>query len=68
MNNTFHQIDEKPEIIEVSEEKDCRYWTTRLGVTTEVLKSAIRATRCVTLKDIARYFDQHNIKHLSTHR
>lgn len=67
MNNTNLKMDEHSEIIDISEEKECRYWTSRLGVKIEVLKSAIRATKCVTLRDISVYFDQNNIKHLTTH-
>lgn len=53
------------EIVNVSEEKDCNYWSNRLGVTTEALKSAIRATRSVTLKEITNYLDQHKLKQLA---
>ena len=65
MNNSSSSIDQKTEIVSISEEKDLIYWTIRLGITTEVLKSAIRATRCVTLNDIFVYLDKKNIKHFA---
>ena len=65
MNNSSPLIDQKTEIVSISEEKDLIYWTIRLGITTEVLKSAIRATRCVTLNDIFVYLDKKDIKHFA---
>jgi hypothetical protein len=65
MNNSSSSIDKKTEIVSISEEKDLIYWTIRLGITTEVLKSAIRATRCVNLNDIFIYLDKKDIKHFA---
>ncbi|PWS29465.1 hypothetical protein DHW03_06530 [Pedobacter yonginense] len=50
----------KEEIILISEETDRNYWTTRLGVTAETLKSAIRATKSITLHHITAYLNQQN--------
>lgn len=65
MNNLPSASNQKTEIVSISEEKDLIYWTIRLGITTEVLKSAIRATRCVTLNDIFVYLDKKDIKHFA---
>ncbi|RDC58143.1 DUF3606 domain-containing protein [Pedobacter chinensis] len=62
MNNKAQNTIEKNEIIDISEEKDCNYWTNRLGVTIEVLKSAIRATRCVALNEISDYLSRNENK------
>ena len=64
MDNTPLETIKKVEIINISEEKECNYWTQRLGITLESLKSAIRATQCVTLKEISNYLEQHNIKRI----
>lgn len=48
----------KEEIILLSEETDRNYWADRLGVSSEVLKSAVRATRCITLNQITAYLNQ----------
>ena len=65
MNNLPSASNQKIEIVSISEEKDLIYWTIRLGITTEVLKSAIRATRYVTLNDIFIYLDKKDIKHFA---
>ncbi|QIL41456.1 DUF3606 domain-containing protein [Pedobacter sp. HDW13] len=46
------------EIILLSEETDRNYWANRLGVSSEALKSAVRATRCITLQQITAYLSQ----------
>jgi len=46
------------EIILLSEETDRNYWANRLGVSSEALKSAVRATRCITLHQITAYLSQ----------
>ena len=46
------------EIIVLSEESDRNYWAKRLGVSCEVLKSAVRATRSIALDKIEAYLNQ----------
>jgi Protein of unknown function (DUF3606) len=48
----------KEEIVVLSEETDRNYWANRLGVSSEVLKSAVRATKSITLKQITAYLNQ----------
>jgi len=43
------------EIILLSEESDRNYWSDRLGVSHEVLKSPVRATKSITLSQITAY-------------
>ncbi|PWS30170.1 DUF3606 domain-containing protein [Pedobacter paludis] len=50
----------KKEIVLISEETDRNYWTSRLGVTAETLKSAIRATKSIALDHITAYLNQQN--------
>ncbi|WP_157258169.1 DUF3606 domain-containing protein, partial [Pedobacter ginsenosidimutans] len=52
----------KEEIILLSEETDRNYWANRLGVSSEVLKSAVRATRSIMLDQVTAYLNQQKIK------
>ncbi|WP_443946900.1 DUF3606 domain-containing protein [Pedobacter sp. AW1-32] len=52
----------KDELVCVSEEMDCKYWSERLGVSAEKLKSAIRATRSAALSQIVGYLKQQEVK------
>ncbi|MGM9478400.1 DUF3606 domain-containing protein [Pedobacter sp. GSP4] len=52
----------KEEIILLSEETDRNYWAKRLGVSSEALKSAVRATRCITLTQIVAYLNKQKQK------
>ncbi|GAA4212801.1 hypothetical protein GCM10022289_44120 [Pedobacter jeongneungensis] len=58
MKNLNQTTGIKEEIILLSEETDRNYWANRLGVSSEVLKSAVRATRCITLHQITAYLNQ----------
>jgi len=58
MKNLSQTPNIKEEIILLSEESDRNYWANRLGVSSEVLKSAVRATRCITLNQITAYLNQ----------
>ncbi|WP_343524493.1 DUF3606 domain-containing protein [Pedobacter sp.] len=58
MKNLHQTPSIKEEIILLSEETDRNYWANRLGVSSEVLKSAVRATRCITLDQITAYLSQ----------
>ncbi|QPH40023.1 DUF3606 domain-containing protein [Pedobacter endophyticus] len=55
LNSFYVQNDE---IILLSEESDRNYWCDRLGVSHEVLKSAVRATKSITLSQIAAYLNE----------
>ncbi|QDW25581.1 DUF3606 domain-containing protein [Pedobacter sp. KBS0701] len=58
MKNFTSTPSTKEEIVALSEETDRNYWANRLGVSSEVLKSAVRATRCITLNQITAYLNQ----------
>ena len=62
MKNLNQTTGTEDEIIILSEETDRNYWANRLGVTSEVLKSAVRATRCITLRQITAYLSQQKKK------
>lgn len=58
MKNLNQTTGTKEEIILLSEENDRNYWANRLGVSSEALKSAVRATRSITLDQITAYLNQ----------
>lgn len=62
MKNINQTTGTEDEIILLSEETDRNYWANRLGVTSEALKSAVRATRCITLQQITAYLTQQKKK------
>ncbi|MDQ0966503.1 hypothetical protein QFZ20_001906 [Flavobacterium sp. W4I14] len=62
MKNLIQTPSTKEEIILLSEETDRNYWANRLGVSSEVLKSAVRATRSIMLNQIAAYLNQQKKK------
>lgn len=62
MKNLIQTPSIKEEIILLSEETDRNYWANRLGVSSEVLKSAVRATRSIMLNQIAAYLNQQKKK------
>jgi hypothetical protein len=47
-------------IIDVSEQNELTYWSDKLGIRPEVLKSAIRASRSNTLGHIVDYLKSNN--------
>ncbi|TCD17795.1 DUF3606 domain-containing protein [Pedobacter psychrodurus] len=62
MKNLTQTSSIKEEIILLSEETDRNYWANRLGVSSEVLKSAVRATRSIMLNQITAYLNQRKKK------
>jgi len=62
MENLNPKTGIQDEIILLSEETDRNYWANRLGVSSEALKSAVRATRCITLQQITAYLSQQKKK------
>lgn len=47
-------------IIDVSEQSEVNYWSDKLGVRPEVLKSAVRASRSNALDHIVNYLKSSN--------
>ncbi|WP_426328943.1 DUF3606 domain-containing protein [Pedobacter sp. R-06] len=62
MKNLIQTSSIKEEIILLSEETDRNYWANRLGVSSEVLKSAVRATRSIMLNQVTAYLNQQKVK------
>ncbi|KQR70382.1 hypothetical protein ASF92_10390 [Pedobacter sp. Leaf176] len=54
MNQQF-TVNSNDEFIVVADEQERKYWAARLGVSTETLKSAIRASRSTALNSVKNY-------------
>jgi len=55
MINQQFTINSNDEFIVVADEQERNYWAARLGVSTETLKSAIRASRSTALNSVKDY-------------
>ncbi len=58
MVNQSYIFENNQAIIEIADEQDLTYWTNRLNVSAEKLKSAIRATRSMDCEMIISYLKQ----------
>lgn len=58
MINQHLTINANEEFIVIADEQDRNYWAARLGVSTESLKSAVRATRSLTLQQVKNYLSK----------
>jgi hypothetical protein len=43
MENQLNSMNARKEFIEIADEQDRNYWAARLGISTETLKSAVKA-------------------------
>jgi len=58
----------RKEVVEIADEQDRNYWATRLGVSTEKLKSAIRAVQSMEFSVLKDYLSMEKIKSSSTYQ
>jgi len=58
MINQHLTINANEEFIVIADEQDRNYWAARLGVSTETLKAAVRATRSLTLHHVKNYLSK----------
>jgi len=58
---------QKNELIDIANEKDRNYWAARLGVSSERLKSAVRAIRNLELIKIKEYLSTTKAGHKLVH-
>lgn len=58
MRNRYATIDQQEQLIDIAEEENRCFWASKLGVSIEKLKSAVRATHSLDyrlLKNYLRY-------------
>ena len=55
MTTQNYFISSSAELIDIAEEKDRNFWASRLGVTCEKLKTAVRATHSLEYQKVKSY-------------
>lgn len=58
----------RKELIDISDEQDRNYWATRLGVSSEKLKSTIRAVHSMEYAKLKDFLRMEKIKSASTYQ
>ncbi|WP_316807820.1 DUF3606 domain-containing protein [Pedobacter agri] len=58
----------RKEVVEIADEQDRNYWATRLGVSSEKLKSAIKAVQSMEFSKLKDYISMERIKSASTYQ
>ncbi|RZK77018.1 MAG: DUF3606 domain-containing protein [Pedobacter sp.] len=65
MNTYRYYAKTDAELINVAEETERNFWATRLGVSIEKLKSAIRATHSLDYQKVKNYLYRTNSKNIN---
>ncbi|RZK21308.1 MAG: DUF3606 domain-containing protein [Pedobacter sp.] len=68
MENQNISTTARKEVIEIADEQDRNYWATRLGVSSEKLKSAIKAVQSMEFSKLKDYISMEKIKSSSTYQ
>lgn len=73
MENHYATFDQQEQLIDIAEEANQSFWASKLGVSKEMLKTAIRATHSLDYEQLKAYFGysenyenyklQHYVKH-----
>ena len=58
----------RKEVVEIADEQDRNYWATRLGVSSEKLKSAVKAVQSMEFLKLKDYISMEKIKSASTYQ
>lgn len=58
----------RKEVVEIADEKDRNYWATRLGVSSEKLKSAVKAVQSMEFSKLKDYISMEKIKSANTYQ
>ncbi|WP_231426826.1 MULTISPECIES: DUF3606 domain-containing protein [Pedobacter] len=68
MNYINISTTERKELIDIADEQDRNYWATRLGVSSERLKSAVKAVQSMEFSILKDYLSMEKIKSSSTYQ
>jgi len=58
----------RKELIDIADEQDRNYWATRLGVSSEKLKSTVKAVQSMEFSKLKHYISMEKIKTASTYQ
>ncbi|MNI38541.1 hypothetical protein D3C73_926900 [compost metagenome] len=61
-------INARKEFIDIADEQDRQYWATRLGVSSEKLKSVVKAIQSMEFSKLKDYLMLEKIKEASTYQ
>ncbi|MNR19191.1 hypothetical protein D3C85_1359650 [compost metagenome] len=66
MEYQMTSINARKEFIDIADEQDRQYWATRLGVSSEKLKSVVKAIQSMEFSKLKDYLMLEKIKEAST--
>lgn len=58
----------RKEVIDIADEQNRNYWATRLGVSSEKLKSTVKAVQSMEFSKLKDYISMEKIKSASTYQ
>ncbi|KIA95752.1 hypothetical protein OC25_04110 [Pedobacter kyungheensis] len=64
----MNSINARKEFIDIADEQDRQYWATRLGVSSEKLKSVVKAIQSMEFSKLKDYLMLEKIKEASTYQ
>jgi len=68
MEYQINSINARKEFIDIADEQDRQYWATRLGVSSEKLKSVVKAIQSMEFSKLKDYLMLEKIKEGSTYQ
>ncbi|MNK50533.1 hypothetical protein D3C87_694110 [compost metagenome] len=68
MEYQMTSINARKEFIDIADEQDRQYWATRLGVSSEKLKSVVKAIQSMEFSKLKDYLMLEKIKEASTYQ
>jgi len=68
MEYQLNSINARKEFIDIADEQDRQYWATRLGVSSEKLKSVVKAIQSMEFSKLKDYLMLEKIKEASTYQ
>lgn len=68
MEYKMNSINARKEFIDIADEQDRQYWATRLGVSSEKLKSVVKAIQSMEFSKLKDYLMLEKIKEASTYQ
>ncbi|WP_167356589.1 DUF3606 domain-containing protein [Pedobacter soli] len=64
----MNSINARKEFIDIADEQDRQYWATRLGVSSEKLKSVVKAIQSMEFSKLKDYLMLEKIKEANTYQ
>ena len=68
MEYQVNSMNTRKEFIDIADEQDRNYWATRLGISSEKLKSVVKAIHSMEFSRLKDYLRLEKIKNASTYK